>query len=114
MTSVRKDQVKWGRCRVMCRGLGTNSVAQCHISAVSHYIKPGGITGFFELLSVVFGNIYLFHLFMPILQIAFKYCSKVWGQSPMRHLFDQKYSKNSNIVKYYYKNKINILINFKM
>jgi len=38
MTSVRKDQVKWGRCRVMCRGLGTNSVAQCHISAVSHHI----------------------------------------------------------------------------
>ncbi len=34
--------------------------------------------------------------------------SKVWGQydfffcSPGLHLFNQKYSKNSNIVKYYY------------
>ncbi len=32
------------------------------------------------------------------------YKAMVFKHSPRLHLFDQKYSKNSNIVKYYYYN----------
>ncbi len=39
---------------------------------------------------------------------VFKVVERSFLYSPKLHLFDQKYSKNSNIVKYYYKNCLNI------